>query len=341
MSLSLKGITANDLILAGNQMDLSGSIKDDVVAAVCPVCPLGGRLHLTDAMQIGDDARLAGRDIIVDGRIGGDLYVAARHFKLSGEIAGNAKVEAERIVLAPSARIGGYLYYAGPTKPEVPDGAVVAGPIRQVQTDFPFAERLQKRWIWYGILTVLAILLALALLGATAQLATPGLLSGGAAIAVERPWASLGRGLVLAVLAPAAIALLLATVIWHTNWIDHHSCLFRSACAGVCHNLLLHWALCARPLRQEGRASGAWIKSTVDQHWHSHPGDRRPYSVCWVGDWGACNHRRVGRSNQPTWAIISPDRYRAHSNLGRLSRSIQFGSGRSRRLIYREGDDDA
>ncbi|GJL71568.1 MAG: hypothetical protein NMNS01_07670 [Nitrosomonas sp.] len=41
-------------------------------------------------MQIGDDARLAGRDII-DGRIGSELFATAQQFRLSGEIMGNAR----------------------------------------------------------------------------------------------------------------------------------------------------------------------------------------------------------------------------------------------------------
>lgn len=213
MSLSLKGITANDLILAGGQADISGNVKDDVVAAVCPICPFGGRLHMTRSTQIGDDARLVGREITVDGRIGGDLYAAAQYFKLSGEVVGNARVEAERIVLAPGARISGNLLYTGPTKPEVADGAVVSGRIRQVDTGLPFAREAPKGWIWYALLFVPGLLLALVLLAAIMQFGVPGLLSSAAETAVRRPWASLGRGLVLALLVPAAAALLMSTII--------------------------------------------------------------------------------------------------------------------------------
>ena len=213
MSLSFQGISAEDLILAGGQIDLSGNVTDDVIAAVCPFCPFGGQLHVTNAMQIGDDARLVGRDITVDGRIDGDLFAAAQQFRLSGEIVGNARIEAERIVLAPGATIGGDLLYTSRTEPEILDGAVVAGQLRQVETQSPFAEGLPKNWIWYVVLAVLGALLALVLLGATLQLAMPGLLSNAAATAVDRPWASLGRGLALALLLPGAVALLMATVI--------------------------------------------------------------------------------------------------------------------------------
>lgn len=211
-SLIFKDVTAEDMILAGGQMDLSGNVKDDIVAAVCPVCPFGGRLHLSGDTQIGDDARLVGRDVDVAATIGGDLYAAAQQFTLSGEIAGTARIEAERITFAPGGRIGGDLFYASPTKPEIPEG-VVAGQVRQVEMVTPFAGEVPKVSIWHGILAVLGVLLAILLLGAALQMAVPGLISNAAATARAKPWSTLGRGLVLALMVPAAVAFLMATVI--------------------------------------------------------------------------------------------------------------------------------
>ena len=213
LSHSLSDISAEDLILLGGQLELSGTIKDDMVAAVCPFCPFHGRLHLTKTTRIDDDARLAGRDIAIDGRIGGNLYAFAQNFRLAGEIAGNAKIEADRIVLAPGARIAGDLLYAGANKPEVASGAVVVGEIRQIDTEFPFSEGIPDDWIWYAVAAVIGVLLALFLLGAALQLVVPGVLFDAANTAVDRPWGSIGRGLAIAILAPGIAALLMATII--------------------------------------------------------------------------------------------------------------------------------
>lgn len=213
MSLSLREINAEDLILAGAQIELSGNVTDDVIAAACPICPFGGQLYVTSTTQIGDDARLAGRDIVIDGWIGGDLYVTAQQFKLSGEIMGNARVKATHIVLAPGARINGDLIYASRVAPEILDGAVVTGQIHPVDMQRPFAERSSKNWIWHTVAAVLGTVLALILLGAALQLAMPGVLSRAAATVIDNPWASLGRGIVLALLLPGAVALLMVTVI--------------------------------------------------------------------------------------------------------------------------------
>ncbi|MGI9434680.1 MAG: hypothetical protein ACR2Q4_07625, partial [Geminicoccaceae bacterium] len=83
ISHSLSGITTDDLILFGGQLSLSGNVTDDIVAAVCPFCPVHGRLHLAKTAQIGDDARLMGRDISIDGRIGGNLYAYGRLVRLA------------------------------------------------------------------------------------------------------------------------------------------------------------------------------------------------------------------------------------------------------------------
>lgn len=213
MSLSLQEISAEDLILAGGQMDLSGNVTDDIIAAVCPICLFGGHLHVKTRCGSEDDARLAGRDIVIDGWIGGDLYVTAQQFKLSGEIMGNARVKATHIVLAPGARINGDLIYASRVAPEILDGAVVTGQIHPVDMQRPFAERSSKNWIWHTVAAVLGTVLALILLGAALQLAMPGVLSRAAATVIDNPWASLGRGLVLALLLPGAAALLMVTVI--------------------------------------------------------------------------------------------------------------------------------
>jgi cytoskeletal protein CcmA (bactofilin family) len=212
-SLWFRDVTADDLILAGGQMDLSGEVRDDIVAAVCPVCPVGGRLHLTDSMQIGDDARLVGREIVIDGRVGGDLFAVAQHFELSGNVAGDARIEAENIVLESGSRIDGDLRYAGPAEPEMRDGAIVAGQIIRVESTMPFDQEGPEHPAWYGVFGVIGFLLALVLLGVALQLAMPGLLSSAAATVGTGLWASLGRGLVLALLGPAAIVALMVTVI--------------------------------------------------------------------------------------------------------------------------------
>ncbi len=212
-SLSLRNVTADDLILSGGEMDLSGAVTDDVVAAVCPICPVGGGLHIMRSMQIGDDARLAGREIVIDGRVGGDLYAAGQHVELSGEVTGNARIAAKSIVLESGSRIDGDLRYTAPQPPELRDGAVVSGKIIEVESPISFDEETLEHPVWIGVFAVLGFLASFILLGVALQLAVPGVLSRSAATVRTGIWASLGRGLVIALLGPAAIIFLMMTII--------------------------------------------------------------------------------------------------------------------------------
>ena len=211
--VTVRETTVRDMILAGGEIDFAGSVTDDLVAAVCPFCPMVGGLHLRRGSHIGDDARLAGRDIHVEARIDGTLYAAATgRVTLSGEIGGNAEVLADRIVITPDARIGGDLLYAGTAKPEIPEGAVISGQVRELDVKLPeLGDR--ESWIWFGIAAAVVFVLAVMFLGAVYQLVIPNVLSRAAVTAQEQPWSSLGRGVVVFLVTPAIAALLLATII--------------------------------------------------------------------------------------------------------------------------------
>jgi len=211
--VTVRETTARDMILAGGEIDFAGAVSDDLVAAVCPVCPMVGGLHLRRGTHIGDDARLAGRDIHVEARIDGTLYAAATGtVTLSGEIAGSAEILADRIVVTPDAKIGGDLLYAGTAKPEIPEGAVVSGEVRELDVKLPKIED-SGGWVWFGIAVAAIFVLAVMFLGAVYQLVIPNILSRAAVTAQEHPWSSLGRGVVVLLVIPALAGLLLATVI--------------------------------------------------------------------------------------------------------------------------------
>lgn len=212
-SLRFEDVEAEEMIVAGGEISFSGQVEDDFVAATCPFCPMHGQLRLKERAQIGDDARLAGREVVVDGRVGGNLYAVGQHVELSGQVDGDAAIEAERIVLKSDARVAGDLRYASPNELELRDGASVAGEIIQVEPRIPFDREEAEDSIWIAVLVILGFFVALIVLGVALQLAIPGILIGSTAAISTGLWACLGRGLVVALLAPAIAALLMATFI--------------------------------------------------------------------------------------------------------------------------------
>ncbi len=212
-TLRFEDVKAEELILAGGEVSFSGQVEDDIVAATCPFCPIHGHLNVTERAQIGDDARLAGREVIVDGPVGGNLYAAGQRVELSGQVGGDAMIEAERIILESGTRIAGDLRYASPNELELRDGASVAGQIIQVEPRLDFDMDAPEHPVWIAVLVMLGFFLALVILGIALQLAIPGILIGANETIKTGLWACLGRGLVLALLGPAVAALLFFTVI--------------------------------------------------------------------------------------------------------------------------------
>jgi len=210
--LTVRGSTAQDVIMAGGGLEFEADVADDLVAAICPFCPFAtNRLHIRGGATIADDARLVTRFLDIDGTIGGDLYGVAEVFTLAGEVAGNVEILAERIVLTPSARIGGNLSYRSRTEPEIADGAVISGEIAELDAAWldgvDFERDEGDFWPW------VAFVLALVLFGAVIQLVAPRLLTATRAMALDRTWSSLGIGFLILVVTPVAAGLLFISVI--------------------------------------------------------------------------------------------------------------------------------
>jgi hypothetical protein len=212
----VKESTLRDLFAGGHDIELHGTIDDDAVVGVCPVCPWGsGRLLLGPMGRIGDDARLLAGTLEIQGTIGGDLTAVARRIVISGSVAGKADLRAREIVIAAGARLGGELVARSPAKPEIAAGANIAGPVLHVETEvnIPDPADLPRMFAWFAVTAAVVLLLGLFLLGALAQLAVPGPLSRGAAGLRTEPWGSIGRGLAWILLVPAVGALLFASFI--------------------------------------------------------------------------------------------------------------------------------
>lgn len=214
--LVIRNSTVRDLIAGGLDIEIHGTIEDDAVIAVCPLCWWAPRRILIgkDA-RIGDDARLFADTIEIAGTIGREVHVTGRRVVISGNILGKADIKANEIVIAASARLGGEVIFRSPTKPEIASGATIAGPVREVPTEveFPDVSELPRKLVWLAAMVAIGAVLGILALGALSQMAVPRLLQSGADRLAAQPWANLGYGLAWAVLTPVIAGLLLFTLI--------------------------------------------------------------------------------------------------------------------------------
>ncbi len=214
--LVMRNSTIHDLISGGLDVEISGTIEDDAVIGVCPICPWGsGHVLIGKETKIGHDARIASGTLEIQGAIAGNLRASARRIVISGSIGGKADLKAKEIVIASGARFGGEVIARSPAKPQISTEATIVGPVREIATrvDVPDASQIGKGLAKIAIVAALGFGLGILVLGGLLQLVLPQFLASSVAQLRAEPWPNLGYGLVWALLVPAVAASLVATVI--------------------------------------------------------------------------------------------------------------------------------
>ena len=129
-----------DLAVAGGDVSVGGGIGDDLYVAGGDVTVdaivdgnariAAGDVEVGPATVIGGSTALTGGRVEFDGDAKGNLKAAAAQVRINGTIDGDVKVGAEELVIGPETRVSGTLFYHGPTAPDVPAGAVIAGGVK-------------------------------------------------------------------------------------------------------------------------------------------------------------------------------------------------------------------
>ena len=213
------GRVDGDLFAAANTVDLRGPVGDatrvvaqtlsvdttidgDLVAAV-------GELVVTEGARITGGVVAAGRRVEIDGTIERGARVAAGEIVIRGTVHGDANVIADRLDLAPGARIAGDLDYRTrmPLSPEA--AALVEGDVRyEPRIDEP--DEGGTAWgvgfrVWQTLAALLSGLLVVALFRGVVQ----GLV---VSIAEETTLGAL-LGFAAFLLVPVAAAIAMATLV--------------------------------------------------------------------------------------------------------------------------------
>ena len=194
-----------DFVAAAANLKISGLVNDDLIA--------GARsIRISDEGSIGGDVRIAAETIEIEGQIMGSLRAAARRATIAGKISGKVDLLAERIVIAPGAVIAGDLIYRSENKPEIAEGAMIGGEVRQISTEIAELETLGWAILGIGLLIALGWLLAALLLIIILHLVFPHLLSNSAHNLSTYPWSNLGRGVAIAITGFVISGLLMVSI---------------------------------------------------------------------------------------------------------------------------------
>ena len=166
-TVDLRGPIGDSTRVVGEQVTVDSTIDGDLIAG-------GNRLQLLEGTVIRGGVAAAASSLEIDGTVEENLRAAAGELVLRGTVRGHANVIADRLDLAPGARIEGDLDYRTrvPLSPEA--AARVAGAVRYEE---PIDEEEEDGsaawsflfWTWQAGAALLAGMLAVALLGPLVQ----------------------------------------------------------------------------------------------------------------------------------------------------------------------------
>jgi hypothetical protein len=205
-TLTVGGAIGRSLRVAGGTVTLDAQIMGDAVVA-------GGVVRIPSAARIGRDLVVGAGTVNVAGMVGRNAVIGGGDVVIGGAIQGDAEIQASRIVLLPTARIGGALRYAADQPIDVQAGAQVAGATTQVprsQRPRRMESPLSPR---FAFLRGVAEWIVLMVLGFVAFAIAPHGASAVMREVRERFWRSLAIGFVLLVCVPVAALLLLFTIL--------------------------------------------------------------------------------------------------------------------------------
>lgn len=205
--LKIGGSVGRSVRGAAGTLSLSSRVGDDAVL-------VGGAVTLDRAAQIGRDLVVRGGAVTVLGTVGRRARIAGSNVVIGGTVEGDTEILADRIVLSPTARLGGTLRYAAEQPVEIQPGAQVAGGTERIPASslarpavrLPLGPRF---WLARHVAEAVALLV----LGVVAFRVAP---LGASAVTREieqRFWRTLLAGFVLVVAVPAAAGLALVTIV--------------------------------------------------------------------------------------------------------------------------------
>ncbi len=125
-NLTIRGSAGRSIRAAAGSLVIAGEVGTDAVLA-------GGNVTIERAAQVARDLVVAGGSVQVSGSVRRDAYLTGGSIVIGGTIQGDVDAQADRVVLLPSARIGGALRYAAREPVEIQQGAQVSGQVIRVE----------------------------------------------------------------------------------------------------------------------------------------------------------------------------------------------------------------
>ncbi len=243
-NVTVAGTVTGDLLAAGQAVRITGPVGGSVMAAGQDVRVTGdvrGSVRaagqtVTLAGEVGRNAAAAGQTLLLaeTARIRRDLHAAANLLDLEGAVGRNAALvastgtvrgqvadrlgfEGDKLTLGPSARVGGDLVYRTPREADIAERAVVVGAIQKLAPRAPGPKReprrgrlLPRRALpWLAVVSFPTVFV----FGLVGLALSPRFFLASANAVGRRAWWNVFLGALILLLGPAAVFLIMVTVI--------------------------------------------------------------------------------------------------------------------------------
>lgn len=135
----ITGTVQGDVLCAARNVEIGGTVQGNIYAvgesmriaglAERNLYSAGRSINVIEGTEVRGNMAAAGETIAVDGQLGRDLMAAGQEVEVRGAIGRGIRTYAERVVLLPSARVGGDLRANVPSREnvQIENGASIAG----------------------------------------------------------------------------------------------------------------------------------------------------------------------------------------------------------------------
>lgn len=241
-TIDIHGTVNGDLYVAGGNVEVDGTINGDILAAGGTVLlqgsahnirtaggnvtidstvdgnvtAVGGNVTIADGAKIAGSLVSAGGQINVLPAIGKGAAIAGGQITISNTINGDL-LGAGNFNLTPQAKVNGAFTYLNARQATIENGAVISGKVThnyppkqpQQQKSQASAAGLVGAALGFSLISLVSAFV----LGLFILMLVPLFMQQTAETLVERPWLSLGIGLVAAIATPIVAFILFITVL--------------------------------------------------------------------------------------------------------------------------------
>lgn len=203
-TVRIGGTVGRALRAAAGSLSVDAKINGDAILA-------GGMVTVGPGAEVGRDLVVAGGSVTVSGTVKRKARLGGGDVTVGGSVQGDADIRAGKIILLPTARIGGRLRYSSDQPVEIQSGARIAGGTERIPG--PAHRAGVSAPLWLGLTAHLVEGAALLVLGLVLLAVIPHSASAVITEVETRFGGSLLAGFILVVTVPVAAALVAFTVI--------------------------------------------------------------------------------------------------------------------------------